>query len=363
MPRPPTANCQLRMTESIIIISPGFASDEEDTSCLPMQQAFVKALQQQYPQVKIIVLALQYPFKKGSYDWFGNEIIAFNGKEKGKLYRLLTWWRVWKTLKRLHVTTTIRGLFSFWYGECFLLGHHFAKLNRLLHYGWILGQDAKKNNPYTRRVRPNGGELIALSDFLQDEFERNYQVRPKYVIPAGIDASLFKTPVAKDIDIMSAGSLIPLKQYHLLVDIIAAIKQQQPGLKAILAGTGPEQQRLQQQIDSLGLQENFQLTGRLSYPEVLATMQRSKIFLHPSSYEGFSGVCLEALAAGASVISFTQPMKVLPPDWYVVKSKEEMIALTVKLLNQPAVASSFTGYTIDNTAKQVGKLFLESVRL
>lgn len=344
--------------QTLIIVSPGFAADESDSTCLPMQQTFVKALQQEYPHIKIVVLALQYPFKRGSYDWFGNEIIAFNGKEKGKMLRLRTWWRVWKTLKRLHQTTDIRGLFSFWYGECFFLAHHFANKKELRHYGWILGQDAKKDNPYVRRVKPQADEMIALSDFLQSEFERNHGVRPAHVVTAGIDPSLFNpTSSIKDIDIMGAGSLIPLKQYLLLIETVAAIKNQYPQVRALLAGAGPEQASLQQQVDASGLKDNLQLSGRLSYNEVIEKMKRAKIFLHPSSYEGFSGVCLEALAAGASVVSFTQPMKQEIPNWYVVNNLEEMIAVTRKLLSTPLPSSNFYTYSISDTARQIGKLF------
>lgn len=346
------------MTDSFIILSPGFAVDESDTSCLPLQQAVVKELRKQYPRLRIIVLALQYPFKKESYHWFGCEVISFNGKEKGGLSRLHIWWKVWRTLRRLHQTTRIRGLFSFWYGECYFLGHHFAKRKGLQHYGWILGQDAKANNPYTRRVQPQAEEMIALSDFLQDEFERNYNVRPEHLITPGVDRSLFSDrSLSKEIDIMAAGSLIPLKQYDLLIEVVAEIKNQRPTLTALLAGDGPQRSSLQQQVDNAGLQQALELTGKLSYPEVLKKIQQAKIFLHTSSYEGFGCVCLEALAAGASVISFTQPMKELPVDWHVVKTKEEMISLALQLLNNTPVATTLEGYMIEETVLQIGSLY------
>ena len=79
-------------------------------------------------------------------------------------------------------------------------------------------------------------------------------------------------------------------------------------VKAVLIGEGPERMKLQSLITALGLQSNISLTGELSHPEVLQWMQRTKIFLHPSSYEGFGVVCIEALHAGAHVISFVKPM-------------------------------------------------------
>ena len=94
-----------------------------------------------------------------------------------------------------------------------------------------------------------------------------------------------------------------------------------PGIKALLIGKGSEKNRLEQLITQLELQSNVVLTGELSYPEVLEQMQRAKVLLHPSSYEGFSGVCLEALYAGAHVISFCQARTQEIKQWHIVSSR------------------------------------------
>jgi glycosyltransferase involved in cell wall biosynthesis len=74
------------------------------------------------------------------------------------------------------------------------------------------------------------------------------------------------------------------------------------------------------------------LAGERPHREVLALLQQSKIFLHPSSYEGFGVVCLEALYAGARVISFCKPLDRHVPNWYVVSGVEEMAAKAKELL-------------------------------
>src|SRR6266487_39121 len=118
---------------TLIILSPGFAANEEDTTCLPPQQVFVKALNKNFPSLQIIILAFQYPLVKKNYRGFGNEIISFNGADKGK----------------------------------------FSKKNHLKHVCWILGQDAKKENIYVGWIKPAPDELIALSDFIADTFFKN----------------------------------------------------------------------------------------------------------------------------------------------------------------------------------------------
>ena len=66
--------------------------------------------------------------------------------------------------------------------------------------------------------------------------------------------------------------------------------------------------------------------------EILQLMKRAKIFLHTSSYEGFSTVCLEALYAGCHVISFIKPMEHDIGHWHIVQSKEEMVKKAMEIL-------------------------------
>ena len=84
--------------KTLIILSPGFPKDEADTTCLPSQQVFIKALNKNFPGLKIIILSFQYPFSKVEYKWYGNAVIPFNGMKTGLKARIRLWLRVWKTL-------------------------------------------------------------------------------------------------------------------------------------------------------------------------------------------------------------------------------------------------------------------------
>jgi len=98
--------------------------------------------------------------------------------------------------------------------------------------------------------------------------------------------------------------LIPLKQYHLFIEALSLLKVFFPDIKAVICGNGPEMERLQALASTLHLEKNLLFTGELPHNDVLALMQRSKVFLHPSNYEGFSTVLSEALYAGVHVVSF-----------------------------------------------------------
>jgi glycosyltransferase involved in cell wall biosynthesis len=348
--------------EILIILSPGFPESETDSTCLPMQQQFVRALKEMYPELDIVVLTFQYPYHPKEYKWFEVKVIPFGGRNKGGLQKLLLRNKINSTLKKLYGEFKIAGLFSFWYNECAFIGKRFAAKYGVKHYCWILGQDARKGNEYPALLPPRPNELIALSDFIQNEFEKNHRVRPQFVIPPGIDETLFGSlPKEKDIDLLGVGSLIPLKQYDIFLEIVAELKKQIPGIKVLLAGKGPEKEKLQSLISKFRLENSVTMTGELPYSEVLKLMQQAKIFLHPSSYEGFGCVCLEALQAGAHVISFCKPMNMDVTHWHIVKDKDVAIENALKLLSdQHTEYNPVKGFSIKDTVTTMMKLLGEN---
>jgi glycosyltransferase involved in cell wall biosynthesis len=341
-----------------IILTPGFASSEADTSCLPMQQTFVKSISRLCPEIEIIVLSFQYPFCRKTYKWFDATVTSFNGRNKGGLPGVFLRRRVSRTLRRIHKTKQVIGLLSFWLGECAYIGKKFAEKNGLTHCCWLFGQDAKANNKYLQRISVRSNELIALSDFLQQEFERNYGLKPFAVIPPGIEKR-FVNKIPRDIDLLAAGSLIPLKQFDIFIKSVAAIKKYYPTIKAVLIGDGPERAKLEKLISDLDIENNILIAGNISHEEVLNTMQRTKILLHPSSYEGFSGVCQEALSNGAYVISFCRAMKEDILQWHIVQSRNEMIEKAIAILGDESIVFNKIDFqSMETTAKQIMEHYL-----
>ena len=121
--------------QTLVILTPGFPKDKADTTCLPPQQVFVKALKEVCPGLNIIVLTFQYPFYKAEYEWHGVKVISMGGKDKGQLFRLITWQRALLILRKLYKENNLIGLLSFWMGECAFVGNRFAKRHGLLRGG------------------------------------------------------------------------------------------------------------------------------------------------------------------------------------------------------------------------------------
>jgi hypothetical protein len=187
-----------------------------------------------------------------------------------------------------------------------------------------------------------------MSDFLANEFFKNYFIVPKHIIPNGINGGLFSKEIfQKDIDILGVGSLIPLKRYDIFVSIVKQITDKIPAVQAVLCGKGTEENNLKSLIKKINLQKSISLTDELPHKDVLEIMQRSKIFLH-----------LEALAAGGHVISFCRPMNDSINHWHIVSNEEEMLDKALEILRNPqANYESVFPYLMNDTAKKMMVLF------
>lgn len=345
--------------QTLVIISPGFPSDERDTTCLPAQQLFVRSVNKLFPDLRVIIVALQYPYRRGRYLWFGNTVIALNGKSVPKWLRPWVWINAYYHLEKIHAQMGITCLLSFWCHETALIGKIFAARKRITHRIWIKGQDARKNNFFVRMIRPAAHELVALSESLADAFEKNHGVRPEHVVPNGVDTGMFgKKRMKKEIDVLGAGSLIPLKQYPIFFSVVQALIKVKPDLRVVLIGAGPELQRLRAVIEKNRLEEHIVMPGEVPHQEVISCMEQAKIFLHPSAYEGYSTVCLEALAAGCHVVSFVSAEKRPIEHWHIVKNEAAMTAACAALLlSETTDFTPVAVHTMDDSAHKMIALF------
>ena len=85
----------------MVILTPGFAADEQDTTAIPALQLYTRFLQTHNNDLNIRIVAFQYPFKSGSYTWNGLPVYSAGGRNR-KLTRIFTWIKVLAHLRRLH---------------------------------------------------------------------------------------------------------------------------------------------------------------------------------------------------------------------------------------------------------------------
>jgi glycosyltransferase involved in cell wall biosynthesis len=117
-----------------------------------------------------------------------------------------------------------------------------------------------------------------------------------------IDASVMDE---QHTNIISVGRFTEAKNYQLLITSFNALYQQQSDLRLIILGDGQLRQKLEAQIDQLGLKEVVSLPGFKKNP--FAYMSKADLFVLSSSWEGFGNVLVEALACKLPIVSTDCP--------------------------------------------------------
>ncbi|MGX7667209.1 glycosyltransferase [Flavobacterium pedocola] len=337
-----------------MILTPGFPENESDTTCIPALQLYVKALQQ-LSDFEITIISFHYPDKKTKYHWNQIPVIALGGSSR--LSKLLLWKRASEVLKQLHQQKRISVLHSFWLGECALIGNWFARKKNIRHLTTLMGQDALKQNGYAKILPIKKMKLVTLSGFHQQVFYQNHKVTTE-IIPWGIAAEDFPQATEKSIDIIGIGSLIPIKNHALFMDVVGELSKIRP-INAVLVGDGILKDKLDQKIRELNLETTLQLKGELPYLETLKLLSKAKILLHTSTYESFGLVFAEALQSKTLIVSEKTGCTFETENWVTATSKEEMIEACLTLLDKPFSEVTPNPFLITKTVERYLKRYAD----
>ena len=99
---------------------------------------------------------------------------------------------------------------------------------------------------------------------------------------------------------MYIGRLERRKGVKYLLEAFQLFAQHNPDTKLIIAGDGPERERLELLTDDLKLTRNVEFLGYVSEETKLGLLGRADLFCSPAVFgESFGIVLLEAMAAGA----------------------------------------------------------------
>jgi glycosyltransferase involved in cell wall biosynthesis len=150
-------------------------------------------------------------------------------------------------------------------------------------------------------------EIISVSNYTTDKLRNNLKCRKKiYTIPNGSDFEKIQKiiPARKKSDVIFAGRLLSNKNVDVLIKSIQLIKERKPEIKCLIIGDGPEKKNLEILTQKLNLENNVIFLGFLeNHDYVYAMIKASKVFVLPSSREGFGIVVVEANACGLPVIT------------------------------------------------------------
>jgi glycosyltransferase involved in cell wall biosynthesis len=153
--------------------------------------------------------------------------------------------------------------------------------------------------------------IIAVSDHTADRLRTGLNYHgPLSMVTNGIDYLQIAPvkPATYTSDIIFAGRLLAHKNVDMLLRAIAIVRQQQPNLRCVIVGDGPEAAKLQKLIITLDLGKTVRMTGFVeTSDEVFSYMKSSKVFVLPSVREGFGITVLEAYACGLSIVTVNHP--------------------------------------------------------
>lgn len=164
----------------------------------------------------------------------------------------------------------------------------------------------------TRFAYPRADAVVALSEGVRQELIADYALPAQSVVtihnPVEFDALAAEAretatpPVTKDGRwITGVGRLIRQKGFDRLIRAVAGLNR--PDVRLVLVGEGPDREALTAQARDLGVP--LLMPGFVRQPT--HWLAHADLFVLSSRWEGFGHVIVEAMAAGAPVISFDCP--------------------------------------------------------
>ena len=173
--------------------------------------------------------------------------------------------------------------------------------------------------PFARSTYRNAAAIIAASSQTYAEFVQ-YRDKLFFVPEPGVGCSLCSDdertpkPGAK-LELIFVGGLIPCKACDLGLRAATPLLRNDLARFTVL-GDGPERNRLEQLVKTLGIEKAVSFCGWVSHAEALNRLRSADVMVFPSVRDFGAGVVFEALATGAVpvVADFGGPGDIVNPE-------------------------------------------------
>lgn len=103
--------------------------------------------------------------------------------------------------------------------------------------------------------------------------------------------------------IVSAGRLVPWKGFFKLIDVIGNLTEKSSLYKLYIIGDGPDRSSLEKYVADKNLDSTVTLTGSIPRAKLFSYLVAADAFVLNTSFESFSFQIVEAMHAGAPIIS------------------------------------------------------------
>lgn len=162
-----------------------------------------------------------------------------------------------------------------------------------------------------QRALSNADHVITVSETMKDEILGFFPGVSISVIYNGLDVHGFEALTASDLQstrqkyhlpqdyVLVVGHYERRKNYHRLIDAIALLRDRGSACNLVIIGNDSgERKAIEARVLSANLSDHVTLLSGLTDQEVRSAYKLARLFVFPSSYEGFGIPILEAMAAG-----------------------------------------------------------------
>jgi len=173
-----------------------------------------------------------------------------------------------------------------------------------LGYKGLIGKEIERN------IASFKCPTISVSVMTANRFRTSFKKSVTTVIPVGIDISRIRSipPSTQESDIIFVGRLIKEKNGALLVRAFHSLSTPHKNIRLVIIGDGPEREVITALIHDFSLNDRVSLSGFADeHDDLIARLKSSKVFVLPSTREGFGISALEALACGIPVVTVDHP--------------------------------------------------------
>ena len=177
------------------------------------------------------------------------------------------------------------------------------------HSGWVSGRISRQVHASESWLARESDALIACSASMAEEISDLFGpgLAPISVIPNGIDASRWPFAPRRRHDgppqLLYFGRLEYEKGVHDLIAALPRIRRGHPGTTLTIAGEGTQQDWLTEVARKNKVLKAVRFAGHTNHAELLDLLHRADVAVLPSHYEPFGIVALEAIAAGAPLVT------------------------------------------------------------
>ena len=159
--------------------------------------------------------------------------------------------------------------------------------------------------------------FVVLSKAFRDVLVTRYRIREDRIdiVPGGVQADTFNTGLSraearerlgwpKDrVILLTVRRLARRMGLENFIEAVDQLREKEPGILAVLAGTGPLAGELAALVERKNLQEHVKLAGFVPDADLPVAYRAADLSVVPSiALEGFGLIVLESLAAGTPVI-------------------------------------------------------------